>query len=654
MRALAATLFLLCTSLFSLAQSASFPGAEGILHTIENARAASQDEALTLTRIDRTKPITLTFAHSQSVGVERDHDAWWVLPLGAAGADITVNSALWVLPEGAASHDASWYIELHGSAANAALTQDGLSVHLEADDITLHRSEARPHSDVFGHTFAIDMKDGRELENTLATFYWGTMLPSVVERTLAAKFPYSNGYVLSTLETSKYAGSYPAVDHEFQIWGRLAFGSPLELDLVRRMIELQFQLMDDDPEHLSRAPTSVQPDGRREYHIRRDSEDHRENAGMFPVTGNIEVLQESWRWYEATKDRAWLAAHIGNLERAAEWVLANTDQYGRVWSDVYYEDQVIKDGRETQAQAFAAHAFALLARMEELLGRTAQAASYQASSAKMAKALVAPLPLGFWDEANHRFVDWVDRNGQVHDHVHLLANTLPVTLDFATAEQRDAVQKLIAANSAEFERFPSFLSAHIDAYTPSEIGIAGPYDLSATGRYWYWDAAYRASQHQNALLLTQLKTVAAEAAKSKGFMGERYDMDHVYYVDGKNAHGAGQYYEYPNVFTAVLISQYLGLSAGNDSDVLVAPHLADYGSVEFRIPAYDLSYRWDQSGFTLTNLSEKPRRFAVDLSALTDGHELYRLEGDAGRGQSGERTVITLAPKQQARWIRKR
>jgi len=113
---------------------------------------------------------------------------------------------------------------------------------------------------------------------------------------MAAQFPYHDGYVLSTLNVKAYAGSYPAVDHEFQIKGRLAVASEADLDVVRRMIELQFKLINDDPERLSRAPTSVQPDGRREYHVRRDSQDHRQNAGMFPVTGNIEVMEEARRF----------------------------------------------------------------------------------------------------------------------------------------------------------------------------------------------------------------------------------------------------------------------------------------------------------------------------------------------------------------------
>ena len=148
------------------------------------------------------------------------------------------------------------------------------------------------------------------MEEALAAFYWGTILPSVVEKTMAANFPYSSGYVLSTLNVNSYAGSYPAVDHEFQIKGRLAMGSEADLDIVRRMIELQFKLMKDDPEALYRMPTSVQPDGRREYHVRRNSEDKHQNAAMFPLTGDIEVIEEAWRYYKARKDAAWLRSNI--------------------------------------------------------------------------------------------------------------------------------------------------------------------------------------------------------------------------------------------------------------------------------------------------------------------------------------------------------
>jgi hypothetical protein len=371
---------------------------------------------------------------------------------------------------------------------------------------------------------------------------------------------------------------------------------------------------------------------------------------MFPLTGNIEVIEEAWRYYEVRKDMAWLRSNIGNLEHSANWILSNTDQYGRVWSDVYYEDQVIKDGRVTQAQAFAAHAFQLLAGMEELLGRRNNAAPFRRTAKQMSDVLIAPLPTGYWDAKNDRFIDWVDRDGKPHDHIHLLANELPVAFGYAAPQQMTAVHSLIAQNSDEFERFPSFVAAKIADYDKSEIGSGGPYDLCAAGRYWYWDAAYRESQQQSKVLFDQLQTVAAKGAKDGYFMSERYDMDHVFYIDGKDAHGAEKYYEYPNVFAAVLIEKLLGLSVPADADTSIAPHLQSYGTVDFAIPTYALRYRYSQDGFVLKNLSDKPRRFNVDLSALDFAAQHYRLSSKSRSGFVGAHSTLTLSAQEEARW----
>ena len=268
----------------------------------------------------------------------------------------------------------------------------------------------------------------------------------------------------------------------------------------------------------------------------------------------------------------------------------------------------------------------------------------------MANALIAPLPMGYWNPEKQRFIDWVDRNGKAHDHIHLLANELPLTFGYATADQVAAVRRLIEANAAEFERFPSFLAAQIVDYDKSEIGDGGPYDLCAAGRYWYWDAAFRSEQRQNDILFEQLKTVAAEGARNNYFMNERYDMDHVYYIDGKNAHGAEKYYEYPNVFTAVLIENFLGLSVPPDADVSVAPHLNSYGSVEFELPQYASRYTFSKDGFVLQNLSNKPRRYKVDLSALgfTTGH--FRLKVNKIERTVDARSMVTLSAQEEARW----
>lgn len=636
------------------APSSGVPGqkqTEGILQSVENADMQSSGDHVLVTRKDSSLPVEMVFKSSVGIGIHREREQWWVLPLSAAGSQIEVNTNLWVLPLNPQSSDRSWYIKLQSGGSISASLDDVLRVRVSANRFELYKSEARPHSDTFNNRFVFHIDGGEALENALAGFYWGTMLPSVVEKTKAKSYPYNDGFVVSTLNPKSYAGTYPDVDHEFQIKGRLAMGSAPDLDVVRRMIELQFRVMNDDPEKLFRIPCAVQPSGIREYHVRRNSQDRRENAEMFLLTGNIEVLEESWRYYEATKDTEWLRRNITNFENAASVTVDNTDRYGRVWSDVYYEDQVIKDGRVTQAGAFAAYTFGLLADMETRLDRKDKSAYYSGYSKKISAALVKYLPMGFWDETNQRFVDWVDRNGKAHDHLHLLSNELPVLFGYASDAQAAAVRRLIDANIASFERFPSFLAADIAGYNKSEIGSGGPYDLSAAGRYWYWDAAFWGSRNKNDVLLNQLKAVANEGVKAGYFMGERYDMDYVYYIDGKNWHGAEMYYEYPCVYTSVLITNLLGLATAGDADVLVKPHIGGYGSVEFRIPRYDLKYTYDAKGFALKNLSGKKRSFKVDLSALYTGKTHYKIVEKSKSEIVAAGSTVELLPQEEATWI---
>jgi hypothetical protein len=621
----------------------------GILQNIKNATAKTVKDYKLISAQSSNSPIELTFQTNTCVGISREHDKWYVLPLNASGK-ISANTNLWVLPQDALSKEQAWFIKLTDKDSVIAITEgDKLKVTIYSPKLELHTAEARPHSDCFNNRYTLSIQGGDALANTLAGFYWGTMLQSVIEKTKAKNYPYSSGYVISTLNPKAYAGSYPDVDHEFQIKGRLAFGSDLDIDVVKRMIELQFKLMQDDPEGLFRNPCSVQPSGEREYHIRRNSQNNKVNANMFLLTGNMEVLEESFHYFEATKDSVWLSKNIDNLEKAAALTIANTDQYGRVWSDVYYEDQVMKDGRETMSGALAAYTFKLLAQMEGILNRGEQSDYYTGFSKKIAQQLVKPLPQGFWDEKGQRFVDWVDRSGDTHNHIHLLANILPVMFGYTTETQTQAVAKLINTNRAEFQRFPSFISADVAGYDKNEIGDGGPYDLCAAGRYWWWDASYWKWRGNNEMLDKQLKTVAAESVKDSYYMGERYDMNHVYYVDNKDWHGADMYYEYPCVYTSVLIDNYLGIQHTLNADLSIKPHLNGYGTVEFTNPLYNIRYSITAKGFKLKNLSNKSRRFAVDLSSLFKEKQL-KLVGSVKEGTNG---VIELAANGEANWVLK-
>lgn len=561
----------------------------------------------------------------------------YVIPFNQTAREQHGRDILWILPEDEGGAEPALLLRHAGARISLKKRVWSVSIEIESSRCEVSYFENRPQCDFFARRYAFCIGGGEQIAKSLAAFYWDSMLPMAVEKTVAADFPYSDGYVLSTLQKGTYPGTYPDVDHEFQVKGRIAMSDELDLDIVKRMIELQLNVMRRDPEGKWRDPCSIQPKGNCEYHVSRNSLNRKNRAIMFLLTGNIEIIESVWLYAAKTKDFAWLESIINDLEHVAGFVVEQIDGDGRLWSDVYYEDQVIKDGRETIAQAFAANSFSLLSGLEYRLGRAAESRKYAELSQALAKTLVSPLPLGYWDEANRRFVDWVDRKGNVHDHMHLLANELPVLFGYAPDAQRKAVEELLACHADVFQKFPSFVAAKIEDYTKDEIGSGGPYDLSAAGRYWCWDAGYHSGMNHGEMLLNQLEKVAGQAAKDRFIMGERYDMNHVYYVSKKMWHGAGHYYEYPNVFAWVLINLYLGIKPDLDADVFLQPKLAGYGSVAF----HAVGYSYQENEFSVINLSDKKLSVKLDLSALFPQTSLIHAGGN-GACRNGD--TLSLDP----------
>lgn len=475
-----------------------------------------------------------------------------------------------------------------------------------------------PNCDICGNMMHLDFKHGQEMQEAAYQFYWRTLLPSVVEKTTVSGYEGCNGYVVSTLEWNKYAGTYPDVDHEFQIKGRLAMGSSFELALVRRMMELQLKLMEEDPQDLYRDPCAMQPDGTREYHVRRNSMDRSHNAVMFLVTGNIEIIEAASQYLASTGDWEWWKQHKVGLEKSLLLVEECMDHQGRLWSDVYYEDQVIKDGRECMSAALAADAMRRMAQMEELSGDLERRDYYLGLEKKLADVMIKPLPTGFWDEDKQRFADWVDRNGVCHDHIHLLANELPVLFGYADDRQKEGVEKVLEEYQEEFQRFPTFVAGRIQDYTDDEIGDGGPYDLCAAGRYWCWDFAYWCFTGRKDMLERQLLAVCEQARSDDYLMGERYDMNYIYYQSDINWHGASHYYEYPCVFLWNLIHGYLGIQWDIEADLRIAPMLTTDGTVRMEGDSYGVSYEIKGKDLTVCNLMNRQRRFRLSM----DGEEL--------------------------------
>lgn len=248
-----------------------------------------------------------------------------------------------------------------------------------------------------------------------------------------------------------------------------------------------------------------------------------------------------------------------------------------------------------------------MSKIEQLLDREEQSQHYEAVAKALGDTVGRDYPSGYWDSKHKRFLDWIDCNGEAHDHIHLLANELPVLFGLADEEQTAECIKTIENHRDIFSKFPSFVAAKIEDYTGTEIGVGGPYDLCAAGRYWCWDAEFKAYLKDGDSLKEQLLQVARQAELDDYLMGERYDMNYIYYNTGeegkKNWHGASKYYEYPNVFLYVLVCKFLGVSYAFDSDLVINPLLKAPGNVV--LENHGVSYTLDDK-FTLKNIGNKP------------------------------------------------
>lgn len=474
---------------------------------------------------------------------------------------------------------------------------------------------ARPLCDFFGNEMEFNIEHGEAFETACAHFYWDNQLNQIAERTfMRKKKDIREGYVLSTLNTKVYAGTYPAVDHEFHIKGRFAVGGKSEAELIRRMLLLQLKIMREDRKKLSRNVCSVQPNRRREYNVWRYSRDRKCKAQMFRLTANIEFIEAVYSYYSLTKDIGFIKDNISAIENNCSYIERFISSDGLLDSHVYYEDQVMKDGAVCQAQLFAVNGFRLMSETEKLLGRNEQAKHYEQVSKLLAETAVKNYPDGFWDKEKGRFIDWIDSGGKAHDRIHLLANELPELFGVCSEEQAEKCRKTIEAHREVFGKFPSFVASRIEDYTDTEIGSGGPYDLCAAGRYWCWDAEYLAHKKYGEKLCGQLLKVAKQAETDGYLMGERYDMNYVYYNTGedgrRNWHGSSLYYEYPNVFQYVLITKYLGVKRGFDCDIELSPLFKD-GTVKLRQYGIEFSVK-DGEITEINNLTDKKLTIKVN------------------------------------------
>ena len=110
---------------------------------------------------------------------------------------------------------------------------------------------------------------------------------------------------------------------------------------------------------------AIQQNRSREYDVWRRSKDLKKNAQMFRITANVEFIEGVYRYYSMSKDLTFVQENITAIEKNSSYIESFIEKDDLLNSHVYFEDQVIKDGKVAQAQCFAINSFRLMARLEE-------------------------------------------------------------------------------------------------------------------------------------------------------------------------------------------------------------------------------------------------------------------------------------------------
>lgn len=208
---------------------------------------------------------------------------------------------------------------------------------------------------------------------------------------------------------------------------------------------------------------ALQPSGRVYSRWHHDSGDNVAPGTYDPVTGYYDcgwgVLLDSQTDYpinvaeqfDLTGDKPWLQGQKEPCERALNWLLArdsdgdglvealtdsHTQQKSSDWIDIVWAS-----GENALVNAKLYYALELWAEREEILGDTAQAATYRTAAAKLKSAFIKPVSQGgFWDPAKGWFIYWRNKDGSLHgNNLVTPVNFCAVAYGLCTDDQRQRV-----------------------------------------------------------------------------------------------------------------------------------------------------------------------------------------------------------------------
>lgn len=270
-------------------------------------------------------------------------------------------------------------------------------------------------------------------------------------------------------------------------------------------------------------------------------------------------IQNADAIFRRTYDRDWLAAQMGAVNLAADFLAALVDRKGVVHGSGYYVERPTRYDADGVTQPHAIDAFLRAAALNLIVGAGRAAARYTSLAGRIRRAFVET----FW--VRDHFAEYLHpKRGLVDSHGLSDSNWAALAFGAALPEQEKLVWPLLE-NEPKFwfGGMPTGIATEPEGYEAWEFLYPDRMDLAAMGRVWHLECAARARMGDADGLLRAVRRVCETGRANGYYWRERYNE--------KGGYGAEKYCEYPANLIRIVQRFVLGVELRTDGTLALGP-----------------------------------------------------------------------------------
>jgi hypothetical protein len=287
-------------------------------------------------------------------------------------------------------------------------------------------------------------------------------------------------------------------------------------------------------------------------------------------------IQNADAIFRRTLDARWLAAQIGSVNRAADFLASLVTPDGAVRGRGYYVERPTRLDCDGVSQPHAVDAFRRAASLNRVVGDRKSAARHEA----LAERIRRHFTTRFW--MKDRFAEYLHpERGFIHSHGFTDTDWCALAFGLATPHQEAVLwPKLKDEARFYYGGMPTGIATEPGKYEAWEFSHPDRMDLAAMGRVWYLECQARARLGDARGLVDSIRRVAKVGRDGGWYWRERYNA--------QGGYGAQKYCEYPANLIRIVERFLLGVELRLDGAVTLAPT----APVEFWERGFGQALRW--------------------------------------------------------------